>query len=953
MSVIIALLLMLGVCCGAQAAPGGGETARLAEADGQSDEIYEESPAADTETPSDETAETSKVSASQSGPSSLSMKAGDKKSLSVKASGGSGRYVYEWESDGCVDIGASGGASNTVYARDAGEGSVKCTVSDENDPDNRDEASWDVSVTKSEKPVTVKLDKTKLTLGAGESASLTVSASGGSGNYEYKWSCGDTDILTLEGSGASIRIEAASDVKGGSYTVRVSVSATDTDTNTESRAVYCTVTVKGLEASFDISGNAAAGTPYAMSAMAANISKAFSQRFGRSISDSASVRFDAPGGAAGTLRLKSGDAAGAGSEYTFAQFKAMSFYANKRGTFSTGYSVTDGEDVMPGTITFVCSAKDGTDCTYDPQVTVTMGVKYHGTGISNAISKKWKSEFGKSLPDSAEVTFTKVGTVKYGMIYLSSEKRVQPGTAYSFADFREMYFDPIAVGTFTVPYRVTGDGNTMSGTINIKVRKAAVSATLEPTSITMPTYSSCNIYVSVKPSSAYHTVSWKSSNPATATVSGDKTSAVIRTTGTAGTAKITVTVTDKNDNVIHRTCTVKVKGSSDSTEYSPVLHTTVDVNRGAAETSDAMCSQFRDVYGIELNKKSAQIRFSSKGNNKVGILRFANGTAVLANTFYSFEDYAGMYIEPVAAGTFRIPYTLSFNNKELSGTVSVVIRAGKVKCALKLPDTNDYAFKTDVDGVNGASELLSAIQNEAGESWKSISFSKFSDDTGTLYKNSKREELTADTKISESGLNELYFVPNVKGVFSAPFTVYNSAGRKTASGTLRIIVGGTSAFSDVSEGDYYADAVSWALEQGVTTGTTNTTFSPGSTVTRAQAVTFLWRSRGEPRAEGENPFTDVASGRYYTEAVCWALEQGITTGTTETTFSPNKTLTQEQMITFLCRADGEEAGGENWSEEAMSWAEEKGLFGGLPDVPSPKRACPRSDVVYYLWNDAE
>jgi hypothetical protein len=102
-----------------------------------------------------------------------------------------------------------------------------------------------------------------------------------------------------------------------------------------------------------------------------------------------------------------------------------------------------------------------------------------------------------------------------------------------------------------------------------------------------------------------------------------------------------------------------------------------------------------------------------------------------------------------------------------------------------------------------------------------------------------------------------------------------------------------------------------------------------------------------------NPFSDVAPDEYYTQAVLWAVQQGITTGTSDTTFSPDATLTQDQMITFLCRAEGEFAGGENWSEAAMNWASQRGLFNGMPAAPSAKNGCPRSDVVYYLYKDAQ
>ena len=115
-------------------------------------------------------------------------------------------------------------------------------------------------------------------------------------------------------------------------------------------------------------------------------------------------------------------------------------------------------------------------------------------------------------------------------------------------------------------------------------------------------------------------------------------------------------------------------------------------------------------------------------------------------------------------------------------------------------------------------------------------------------------------------------------------------------------------FKDVAEGQYYYNAVLWAVEKGITTGTSATTFRPDQTCTRGQIVTFLWRAMGEPAPkETKNPFTDVPAGQYYYGAVLWAVESGVTTGTSATRFSPNSTCTRGQIVTFLWRALPEKA----------------------------------------------
>ena len=154
--------------------------------------------------------------------------------------------------------------------------------------------------------------------------------------------------------------------------------------------------------------------------------------------------------------------------------------------------------------------------------------------------------------------------------------------------------------------------------------------------------------------------------------------------------------------------------------------------------------------------------------------------------------------------------------------------------------------------------------------------------------------------------------------------------------------------TDVRATDYYADAVAWALEEGVTGGTSATTFSPAAAVTRGQAVTFLWRAAGSPEPAGfASPFTDVSSSDYFYKPVLWAVEKGITAGIGANQFGPDVPLAYDQIFTFLCKAAGESAPGSDWSQAAVNWASRSGLTDGLQF--SAKAVCPRSDVVYCIW----
>ena len=112
-------------------------------------------------------------------------------------------------------------------------------------------------------------------------------------------------------------------------------------------------------------------------------------------------------------------------------------------------------------------------------------------------------------------------------------------------------------------------------------------------------------------------------------------------------------------------------------------------------------------------------------------------------------------------------------------------------------------------------------------------------------------------------------------------------------------------FTDVAADAYYRNAVLWAVENGITKGSSDTTFSPNATCTRGQIVTFLWRSEKSPAAGTVSTFTDVAADAYCAGAVNWAVQQGITKGATDTTFGPNTNCTRAQIVTFLFRATAE------------------------------------------------
>ena len=188
----------------------------------------------------------------------------------------------------------------------------------------------------------------------------------------------------------------------------------------------------------------------------------------------------------------------------------------------------------------------------------------------------------------------------------------------------------------------------------------------------------------------------------------------------------------------------------------------------------------------------------------------------------------------------------------------------------------------------------------------------------------------------------------------------NVVGTDYAKAQGRIALIGN-AFKDAAAGQYYTDAIAWAVSHGVTEGTTATTFSPDKTCTRAQTITFIWRAAGSPApAAATHTFTDIKEGAYYYNAVLWAVENGITEGTSVTAFSPDAVVSRAQVVTYLYRAAKSPAVNEtvtftdtasgSYYENAVRWAFENKITEGMSATSfAPAQACTRAQIVTYLY----
>jgi len=166
-------------------------------------------------------------------------------------------------------------------------------------------------------------------------------------------------------------------------------------------------------------------------------------------------------------------------------------------------------------------------------------------------------------------------------------------------------------------------------------------------------------------------------------------------------------------------------------------------------------------------------------------------------------------------------------------------------------------------------------------------------------------------------------------------------------------------FVDVKNTAYYTSAVEWTLKRMITQGTTDITFTPNGSCTRAHIVTFLWRAAGSPEPESAVSFADVPAGSYYAKAVAWAVENGITLGTTDVTFSPNAACTRAQSVTFLYRASEASASGaptfydvaeDAYYAAAVKWATDNGITNGIGNgLFGSNNTCTRAQIVTFLW----
>lgn len=294
------------------------------------------------------------------------------------------------------------------------------------------------------------------------------------------------------------------------------------------------------------------------------------------------------------------------------------------------------------------------------------------------------------------------------------------------------------------------------------------------------------------------------------------------------------------------------------------------------------------------------------------------------------------------ANTFEIKdgcavFTITkFSTFELSGTVTYV------EPSYYSGSSSDPTYSVTVDKTENGSVTVSPKSASKG-------------DTVTVTVKPDSGYVLETLTVTDKNGNEL----TLKDKGDGKYTFTMPAGKVEVKATFMEDNSMLNFFYDVPNGAYFYEAVKWAVKNGITTGVGNDLFAPEQPCTRAQIVTFLWRAAGSPEPKTASSFTDVPASAYYAKAVAWAVENGITNGMTETTFAPDATCTRGQSVTFLYRAlKGTASGSTNFTDvasdafyaDAINWAVANNVTNGTSATTfSPNADCTRAEIVTFLY----
>ena len=420
-------------------------------------------------------------------------------------------------------------------------------------------------------------------------------------------------------------------------------------------------------------------------------------------------------------------------------------------------------------------------------------------------------------------------------------------------------------------------------------------------------------------------------------------------------ANTTVTAIWENIPVTYYTVTFDSNGGSAVTAQS------IEAGQKATKPADPTKDGY-DFKGWTLNGSAYD--FNTAVNGNITLVATWEQKQVVPTTYTVTVN--GSYASTTGAGEYAVGETVNISagsrsNYSFNGWTSddvTIANASSKNASFVMPEKNvtvTAQWKYTGGNSSGGGYTYYTIKATAGVNGAispsgSVSVRSGKDQTFTITPD--KGYAISDVKIDGKSVGAVksYTFENVKGNHTIKAIFMKANGNPQ-----------TGVFVDVPEGSYYEEAVAWAVENGITKGTSDTTFEPNGICTRAQAVTFLWRAAGSPAPKTSTiPFTDVKAGSYYYDAVLWAVENGITKGTSDTTFSPDVTCSRAQIVTFLWRSQGVPAAGavnpftdvkaDAYYADAVLWAVKEDVTKGTTDTTfDPNADCTRAQIVTFIW----
>ena len=384
-------------------------------------------------------------------------------------------------------------------------------------------------------------------------------------------------------------------------------------------------------------------------------------------------------------------------------------------------------------------------------------------------------------------------------------------------------------------------------------------------------------------------------------------------------ADITMTVTAKAEDEANTQQTA-IKTAAGSQKLAQYLDITL--KKGTTDIGDTNTTVLEIVQPFSFSGKTDVTvwRYHGSAAEKLKKLETKPVAPFEDGTYFADSQNGLIYVYAVKFSTYAVSYQEVIPSSG-GGTTSYSVTGN--------PSENG-TVKTDKTTASSGDKVTVTATPNTGYTMKSLS-------------------------VMDANGKSIDLINNRNGTFT--FTMPSS--NVTVSATFAKQSGGP--FVDVADNAYYYDAVLWAVEKGITNGTSATTFSPDMTCTRAQTVTFLWRAMGSPDPTSTScPFTDVIKDAYYYKAVLWATEKGITVGTSSTTFSPEITVTRGQTATLLWRTADKptvtvtnpfgDVASDAYYADAVLWAVSKGITTGTGNAAfSPADGCTRAQIVTFLY----